>query len=314
MPKPTSDEKVLAALAHISILLSFFGPIGSTLIWITQRTKSKYVRFHALQAMGYQVFSFWVFFIGIFVIAFGSVPLIFLIEFLAPQNGEVPISPFIIQPLMFVGIFGLIGSVFLYGFIGAVFCMLDRNFSYLVIGTWLKKKLLREDLTEEEFVEHETNWVSGICHATTILRFMGLLTPLIIWFSQKEQSVKIRFHALQAVVYQAIAILAGILSYMIGALFYFLFLASLVLTGVSGGFSSAESEMAGPFALFFFIFMALMVFFGLASIIVVPIYYLLSIIASISTIRGRDFKYPILGRVIANRLAVSSSRKEIVEP
>ena len=313
MPRPTSDEKVLAALAHLSILLSFFGPIGSTLIWITQRGKSKYVRFHALQAMGYQVFSFWAFFIGIFVIAFGSIPLIFLIEFLAPQNGELPVSPFLIQPLIFVGMFGLMGSIFLYGFIGAVFCMLDRNFSYLIIGSWLKKKLFREDVTEEEFVEHENNWVSGICHATTILRFVGMLTPLIVWFSQREQSAKIRFQALQAVIYQLIAIVAGILSYVVGAVFYFLFLASLLFTGVSGGFSSPETEMTGPFAIFFISFLVLMMFLGLASLIVVPIYYLLSIIASISTIRGRDFRYPILGRVIANRLAISS-RKEMVQP
>ncbi len=47
MENPTSEEKVLAALAHGSVLFAWFGPIAPTILWVTQRNKSKYVRFHA---------------------------------------------------------------------------------------------------------------------------------------------------------------------------------------------------------------------------------------------------------------------------
>ena len=56
----SSEERLWAALAHGSVLLSFLGPLGPLGIWLSQRCKSAYVRFHALQAMGYQILSFWV--------------------------------------------------------------------------------------------------------------------------------------------------------------------------------------------------------------------------------------------------------------
>lgn len=55
----TSDEKMYAALAHGSVIFSFLGSIGPILVWLFQRNKSKYASFHALQAMGFQVISFW---------------------------------------------------------------------------------------------------------------------------------------------------------------------------------------------------------------------------------------------------------------
>ena len=54
----SSDEKILAALAHGSVFLMFLGPVVPVILWVTQRKKSNYVSFHALQAMGYQAFYF----------------------------------------------------------------------------------------------------------------------------------------------------------------------------------------------------------------------------------------------------------------
>lgn len=53
----TRDERILAALSHASIAANIFnlaGMIVTTLIWLTQRERSAYVRAHALQALLYQ--------------------------------------------------------------------------------------------------------------------------------------------------------------------------------------------------------------------------------------------------------------------
>jgi PhoPQ-activated pathogenicity-related protein len=43
-PQPSSDERIMAALAHGSILLSSMGTILAAVIWVTQTDKSRYFR------------------------------------------------------------------------------------------------------------------------------------------------------------------------------------------------------------------------------------------------------------------------------
>ncbi len=61
---PTQDERVMAALAHISAILPFMGVTPPIVIWVTQKGKSKYVAFQALQALAYQLSMIVVWFIG----------------------------------------------------------------------------------------------------------------------------------------------------------------------------------------------------------------------------------------------------------
>jgi uncharacterized Tic20 family protein len=49
------DERIMAALAHGSILLPMTGVIAPIVIWITQREKSRYVAFQSLQALLFQL-------------------------------------------------------------------------------------------------------------------------------------------------------------------------------------------------------------------------------------------------------------------
>ena len=220
MESQTSDEKVLAELAHASVLFAFFGPVVPTLIWVYQRNKSRYVRFHALQAMGYQAMAFWAFFVGIFIAIFGGIIISIIIASISNIDpSDMSAFPFIVQPIIMLGIFGLWGIFFLIGIIGAIFCMIGRNFSYPLIGRWLKGKLFDGQTTEEEMEEWEDNWVSGVCHATAILQLWGVITPLIVWFTQKERSMKLRFQALQATIYQLTAFAA----YIIGMVAYMAF-------------------------------------------------------------------------------------------
>lgn len=51
------DERTWSVLAHLSMLLVFVSliPFGALLIWLIYKDRSEKVRFHALQALWYQV-------------------------------------------------------------------------------------------------------------------------------------------------------------------------------------------------------------------------------------------------------------------
>ena len=51
----SQEERLLAAIAHSGAMLPFLGFIIPLHIWITQRDWSKFVQFHALQALIYQL-------------------------------------------------------------------------------------------------------------------------------------------------------------------------------------------------------------------------------------------------------------------
>jgi uncharacterized Tic20 family protein len=51
------DERTWSVLSHLSVLLLLIGlmPFGALLIWLIYKDRSEKVRFHALQALWYQI-------------------------------------------------------------------------------------------------------------------------------------------------------------------------------------------------------------------------------------------------------------------
>jgi uncharacterized Tic20 family protein len=186
--------------------------------------------------------------------------------------------------------------------------MTNHNFRYPIIGSWLRKKMFDGQPSDAEIEKWEDSWVGGICHSTAILRIWGIITPLIIWFSQKGRSAKIRLQALQAIFYQLIASVTYIVLSVLGGVLYFLFIFGMLAFGVTTNSSGNNAHVPLGFGILIFLFIGGMMLFFLIAMIVVPLYYLLAAVASIRTIRGHDFKYPILGKIIARRIDVSNQK------
>ena len=51
------DERTWSVIAHLSVLAALVGliPIGALLVWLLYKDRSRKVRFHALQALWYQI-------------------------------------------------------------------------------------------------------------------------------------------------------------------------------------------------------------------------------------------------------------------
>ena len=138
VPAHTSDERTMAMLAHGSALLNLFtgmgGLIAAFVIWLTQKEKSAWVAFHALQSLVFQAAV-----MIITVVVVGGVWVVgFVISF-----ATIGIGTFVAVPVMILVFFGgfiLVGAGVIYGLYGAYQVNQGREFHYLWVGDWLQRR------------------------------------------------------------------------------------------------------------------------------------------------------------------------------
>lgn len=132
---PTHDERVMAALAHISIIIPLMGAVLPGVIWVTQKEKSRYVAFQALQALALQlaVVVGWIAGMGCYTLSF------FGIFLTIPFNGgSGNVSPGEFLVFLPFGILGLLAlawvAVLIYAIAGAVLTLQGKDFRYALLG------------------------------------------------------------------------------------------------------------------------------------------------------------------------------------
>jgi uncharacterized Tic20 family protein len=144
----TQDEHIMAAVAHATIVFSAAGLIGPLVIWGTQREKSEFVAFQALQAAAYQFILLVAGFLAgaLYMCSFLSMPVTALLA--APfDEGAAVCFPF----LTFSCTFGILFLILLawlayvgYGLFGAVSVLQGNDFRYVYLGPWLERYLAQE--------------------------------------------------------------------------------------------------------------------------------------------------------------------------
>ena len=133
----TSDERILAAVAHGSIILFGWGVIVAMLLWITQRQKSTFVAFHALQAVLYQLLQTLYAFIIIPLVGLLAICVLAGVAFFSNSGNTSQTSPllFVLAQFAFIGSFFCgFGVYVLLGLAGALWLFLRRDFYYPLIG------------------------------------------------------------------------------------------------------------------------------------------------------------------------------------
>jgi uncharacterized protein len=145
----------MAALSHITALLPFMGVVVPIVIWVTQKDKSPYVAFQALQAMTYQITMILAWFVGMacymssfFGLFLGTavVP-----SFASSASAEAWfVLPFMLLPFVTLGLIFVGGMAFvIYGLIGGVMALQGKEFRYVVIG-WRIERYLEQGQTGHE--------------------------------------------------------------------------------------------------------------------------------------------------------------------
>lgn len=140
------DERVLAGLAHGSILLGVFsngvgGIVAALVIWLIQKEKSAYVAAQALQAVVYQAVTF-----IIAMVAWCCWGMLWMAMLLPPLFANpaayetAPPAGLWFGLLLMVVPLGIGGLTILYGLWGASRCFGGHDFEYVIIGSWLNSQ------------------------------------------------------------------------------------------------------------------------------------------------------------------------------
>ena len=147
----TQDEHIMAALAHASVILPFWGLIGALVIWATQRDKSRFVAFQALQAVTYQLVLVVCGLLGFgcYMCSFFGIFLVVPVGIFASENAAASdtIAGWLaaitgLFPFCIMGIFTLLGLAYvIYGLYGAVRALQGHDFRYVIIGRRLEQYL-----------------------------------------------------------------------------------------------------------------------------------------------------------------------------
>jgi uncharacterized Tic20 family protein len=133
---PTSDERMLAALAH------FFGLFGALIIYVFQKGKSRFVRFQAAQALSFELItmmSTFVLFFGLFGVIFvGIVGTMF--AGLNSASSSEDLSRLIVFPALFpfglfTCVFPFMVTLFIVRIVAMISVLNGNNFRYPWLGT-----------------------------------------------------------------------------------------------------------------------------------------------------------------------------------
>jgi len=130
------DERTWGTLTHLSTLLNlvtgFGGPIAALIIYIIYKDRSRYVAYHALQAMVFQLI--WWFgggvLIGLMWAIVGALSAILI------GIALIPIAA-CLTPLMLL----LPVGALIYGIVGAVQTNQGLDFKYWLVGDWVRGTL-----------------------------------------------------------------------------------------------------------------------------------------------------------------------------
>jgi uncharacterized Tic20 family protein len=145
---PSQDDRIVAALAHATVILPFWGVLGAIVIWATQKEKSRFIAFQSLQAVVYHFMLVLASFLAgaCYMCSILAFPIVMMATTSADPSGEVGPAVFLPMALPFAILAGsLLGwfSFVVYGMVGAAAALQGKDFRYVWIGRRLEAVLAR---------------------------------------------------------------------------------------------------------------------------------------------------------------------------
>lgn len=136
VPMPPSEERTWGMLAHLSVLVNlvtgFGGPLAALVIYLIYRERSRFVAYHALQSLIFQLIGW-----------YGGGVLIGVVWAVVGALSALIVGVFLIPvALLLTCLLGILplGTI-AYGIYGAVQINQGKDFCYWLIGEWLRGTL-----------------------------------------------------------------------------------------------------------------------------------------------------------------------------
>lgn len=131
-PLSPSDERTWAMLAHLSVLLNLItgvlGPVTALIIYLVLKERSRYVAYHSLQSLIFQLIV-WV----------GGGALVGIAAAIATALSAILIGLLCWPGVAVLALIPLAGLV--YGVIGGIQCSQGQDFRYWLVGDWVRGTL-----------------------------------------------------------------------------------------------------------------------------------------------------------------------------
>lgn len=305
---PTTEDRIWAVISHLSSLALGMGIVLPIIGWVDQRSKSNYASFQCLQALGYQSLGFTVWVLAYLVLILGSSIVLVAVLNMAPGDSQAAnrlLMPGII--FLFIVVFGFFALYFVLPIGAAVACALGRDYRYPILGERLARYLkydpagsLADDTRMSE--DHEFRWVAAMSHFSILIILWGMLAPLTAWLLHGKHSLFLKFQSIQTLAYQAVTTLI----YFIGGFFYvFGFL--LLIVSMRG---IGEPDLNSTVGIVSLVVFGISLLISIMLILLVPLLHILGQWAGYRVLKGVNYRYPLVGRLVNKWISDRSGLEE----
>jgi len=206
----------------------------------------------------------------------------------------------------FIFMFATLGIYIILPIFAAIACALGRDFRYPILGNRLARYLqygFTETATDQAWLheDHEFRWVASMGHFSILIFLWGMLAPLSAWILQGRRSAFLRLQSIQAFIYQA----GTTILYFVA---FFLYLVGLVLV-IVGIETIGTQSFNSPLAILGLLLFSLLLLASILLILLVPLLHILGQWAGYRLLKGDDYRYPLLGRLVETWMGKSLFRE-----
>jgi len=295
---PTTEDRIWAVLSHLSALAFGMGIVLPIIGWSDQRRKSNYAAFQSLQALRYQSLGFTIWLLSYLVIIVAA-SILLLVMFGAEganSTGAVPAAGWII---FFIVSFGLFALYIVLPIIGAIACVLGKDFRYPLLGARLARYLDYDptrNAEEQAWLNenHEFRWAAAMGHFSILIVIWGMLAPLTTWLLFGKRNYFLKFQSIQTLVYQAAATVlffAGVVLYSAGL---------LLLVAAAGRIGN--QDFSPSLGIVGAVLLGILFVLSVMVLLLVPSLHILGQWAGYRVLKGDDYQYPLIGKFLDKRL------------
>lgn len=132
----TQDEKAYAGLAHALMMGTWW--IGPLVIYLSKK-ESRFVAFHALQALLWQIIFTALYFAAMMTWIVAIISTVALHPQTSPANQQFPVALFIVFPIFWLFIMGGLAITFTLAIMFCLKAMRGEWAGYPVIGQWARR-------------------------------------------------------------------------------------------------------------------------------------------------------------------------------
>jgi uncharacterized Tic20 family protein len=127
--------------------------------------------------------------------------------------------------------------------------------------------------------------LAAVAHGTVALPYLGFIAPLAIWITQRDWSQFVAFHALQALLFQiSMAVILTMIS-----LCGFAGIIPPLLGTINPALGNVPEWL-------YFIPLGVQLIWVASVLLILATFIALGLTATMRTLSGRDYSYPIIGR------------------